>query len=76
MLHDILFDVFMVAFLYVMGNFRGGGDIFNDTLYELRKAYNNECKCLDKKHRIAEKFVIPQHYVCLPASKALFEAVY
>ena len=23
-LHDILFDVFMVAFLYVMGNFRGG----------------------------------------------------
>ena len=54
----------------------GAENIFNDTLYELRKAYNNECKCLDKKHRIAGKFVIPQHCVCLPASKALFEAVY
>ena len=55
----------------------GAGETFlMILLYELRKAYNNECKCLDKKHRIAGKFVIPQHCVCLPASKALFEAVY
>ena len=34
----------------------GAENIFNDTLYELRKAYNNECKCVDKKHSRAGKF--------------------